>query len=292
MRKINKLLVIGGDRRQIYMAQSLASQGFDVELFGFGETQETGGHQSRHNSIAEAVKSADAIILPLPVSRDGVKINTAFCQNVGTLADLSEMLERGQIVFAGMMDHSWKSNFFKRGIPVFDYFEREELVVKNAIPTAQGVLKIAIENLPITIHGSKCAVTGYGRTARVIARMFGALGAHVTICVRKLSDIAWAGAEGYAGVLLKDLPGAADGFDILVNTVPTLVVDESILRNLKKDCLIIEIASAPYGIDFVTAEDLGLKVINPGSLPGKTAPKTAGEIIAESIMNIIKEGSE
>lgn len=293
MEKINKFLVLGGDRRQIFMAKSLIKNGYNVELYGFDEARAAEeGLNNSQSELADVIQNADAIILPLPVSRDGVTVNTSFPKEIGTLAELSELLERDQVVFAGMMSNAWKSNFFKKGIKVYDYFEREELAVYNAIPTAQGVVKIAIDNLPITLHGSKCAVTGYGRTARILARMLGAMGAQITICVRKVSDVAWAKAEGYSGTLLKDMHKRAGEFDILVNTVPNLVVNESILKKLKKDCLIIEIASAPFGIDFTAAADLGLKVVNPGSLPGKTAPKTAGEIIAESIMNIIKEGSE
>ena len=292
MMNIKKLLVVGGDKRQLYMAQSLMKRGFDVELYGFIPLDGF-EHMScvRDESLETAAQNANAIILPLPVSRDGITVNTQGGGRAATLEELSDILERGQTVFAGMMSNSWKSNFFKKGIRVFDYFEREELAVNNAIPTAQGVIKIAIDNLEITLHGSHCAVTGFGRTAKILAEMLSAMGAHVTVAARKCSDLAWARSAGYEGVHFGELAECADKFDVLVNTVPTLVVDEKILSNLRSDCLIIEIASAPYGIDFARAKELGLKVIVTGSLPGKTAPKTAGEIIGDAISNIIKEGS-
>ena len=37
---IKKLLVIGGDKRQLYMAQSLMHKGFGVELYGFSDPAE------------------------------------------------------------------------------------------------------------------------------------------------------------------------------------------------------------------------------------------------------------
>lgn len=289
---IKKLLVVGGDKRQLYMADSLMHKGFDVELYGFSPLDGF-EHMSYvgDKSFESAAAGANAVILPLPVSRDGITVTSQGGGRTVTLEELSDILERGQTVFAGMMSNSWKSNFFKKGIRVFDYFEREELVVNNAIPTAQGVIKIAIDNLEITLHSSSFAITGYGRTAKVLARILKAMGANVTVAARKCSDLAWARSEGFEGVHIKDLPLCADKFDVLVNTVPTLVVDDSILAKLKKGCLIIEIASAPYGIDFARAKELGLEVIVAGSLPGKTAPKTAGEIISDAISNIIKEGS-
>ena len=190
-----------------------------------------------------------------------------------------------------MMDGALKSSFFKKGIRVFDYFEREELAVNNAVPTAQGVIKIAMENMKITVHGAQCAVTGYGRTAKVLADMLAALGAHVTVAARKCSDLAWARTGGLNAVNISELMKTAPELDLLVNTVPSLVLDCKTLSALRRDCLVIDIASAPYGTDFACARELGLNVIVPGSLPGKTAPKTAGELIADAILNIIKEGS-
>ncbi len=285
--QIKKILTVGGDERMLYTSQCLVNNGFDVEIYaelpveGF-ELSVTG-----NKSIDSAAARADGIILPLPVSRDGVHLNDCSL----TLSELSAAIERGQTVFAGMMDSTLKSGFFKKGIRVFDYFEREELAVNNAVPTAQGVIKIAMDNMKITVHNSRCAVTGYGKTASVLADMLSALGAQVTVAARKCSDLARARTRGLSAVSLGELAKSASDFDLLVNTVPSLVLDCAVLSALKKDCLVIDIASAPYGTDLACAKELDLNVKVPGSLPGKTAPKTAGEIIADAILNIIKEGS-
>lgn len=285
--QIKKVLTVGGDERMLYTSQCLANSGFDVEVYAASPSNGFDLAVTGDKSIASAAARADGIILPLPVSRDGVHLNACSL----TLSELSDALERGQTVFAGMMDSKLKSGFFKKGIRVFDYFEREELAVNNAVPTAQGVIKIAMDNMKITLHASRCAVTGYGRTASVLADMLSALGADVTVAARKCSDLARARTRGLSAVRITELARCASVFDLLVNTVPSLVLDCSVLSALKKDCLVIDIASAPYGTDLACAKELGLNVKVPGSLPGKTAPKTAGEIIADAILNIIKEGS-
>ncbi|MDR0315110.1 MAG: dipicolinic acid synthetase subunit A, partial [Oscillospiraceae bacterium] len=137
--------------------------------------------------------------------------------------------------------------------------------------------------------GSKIAVTGFGRTGRVLTAMLQGLGAYVTVVTREGGERAFAEIEGCRAVSFTDLIKDAYDIDVIINTVPALVIDEQILSGLKSDCLIIEIASAPFGIDFKKAETLGLNVIIAGSLPGKAAPKTAGEIVADAILNIIKE---
>ena len=287
MMNIKRLLTVGGDERMLYTSQSLSEKGFEVEVFADLPPEGFKLNSTGEKSIDSAAARADAVILPLPVSRDSIHLNSCSL----TLSELSATLERGQTVFAGMMDGGLKSSFFKKGIRVFDYFEREELAVNNAVPTAQGVVRIAMENMKITLHNSHCAVTGYGRTAKVLNNMLSALGAEVTVAARKCSDLAWARTQGLNAVYINELETIAPSLDLLVNTVPSLVIDCGILSKLNRECLIIDIASAPYGTDFACARELGLSVIVPGSLPGKTAPKTAGEIIADAIVNIIKEGS-
>lgn len=80
-------------------------------------------------------------------------------------------------------------------------------------------------------------------------------------------------------------------YDLIFNTVPAILLDEPCLKNVKADTLIIDLASKPGGVDFDTAGRLGLKVVWALSLPGKVAPVTSGEIIADTILNILKERS-
>lgn len=193
------------------------------------------------------------------------------------LADILHAVESGQIVFGGMLGEREKQYLKHRGIEAFDYFAREELTVRNAVATAEGVLQIVIEELPITVHGSHALVTGFGRTSKTICALLRSLGAQVTVAARKQADLAWAQVEGMHGVFYEELPAYAGGFDYVVNTVPALVLGGQVLEKLQADCLLVEIASAPGGIDLEAAQARGLKVIKASSLPGKVAPKTAGE---------------
>ena len=68
-------------------------------------------------------------------------------------------------------------------------------------------------------------------------------------------------------------------------------MDEARLWKLQSDALIIDLASKPGGVDFDTASRLGRKTVWALSLPGKVAPITAGDMIACTIRNILKERS-
>ncbi|MCI6402187.1 MAG: dipicolinate synthase subunit DpsA [Candidatus Fimivicinus sp.] len=290
MKKIHSCLVIGGDMRQIYMAEALEQAGFEVSLYGFEHLEEGNAGRSDYADYYEALKGKDAVIFPLPLSRDNVSLNAPFAGEEILLADILHAVEGGQTVFGGMFGEREKQYLKHRGILAYDYFAREELTVRNAVATAEGVLQIVIEELPITVHGSHALVTGYGRTSKTVCTLLRALGAQVTVAARKQEDLAWARVEGMQGVFYEELPACAGAFDYVVNTVPALVLGRPVLEKLKADCLLVEIASAPGGIDVKTAGACGLKIVKASSLPGKVAPKTAGKIISDTIQNVIREG--
>lgn len=283
MNTVNNLLLVGGDKRQLYMADFLENSGFKVSVYGLSENR-----RKCVSDIKSSAKKADAIILPLPVSKDGKNI-TSTVPIKETLDDILSIINKDCIVFAGMINRSVESKLTKKGLKYFDYFNREEVTVKNTVPTVQGILKVMIDNIDYTIHSSKCAVFGFGRVAKITADILSSIGADVTVCARKQGDLANAEIKKIRSCRISEFYTISNEFDIIINTVPSMVIDKKILENVKSDCLIIDVASAPYGTDFAAASELNLNAFQCPSLPGKVAPKTAGKIIAEAIINILEE---
>ena len=177
-----------------------------------------------------------------------------------------------------------------RGLVISDYLLREELAVMNAVPTAEGAIQLAMEELPVTIDGAKCLITGYGRVGRTLSKRLVSLGAQVTVAARKFADLAWAKSTGCETLELENLADAGD-FDVIFNTVPVMLFGRDILKGMEKETLLIDLASRPGGVDFNAAAEMQIKTIWALSLPGRVAPKTAGAIIKKTILNMIKEGS-
>lgn len=281
--KEEKFLLIGGDKRQIYIADYLEKQGKSVSLYALPE------YSSRCiKNLKQEIGNYDFIILPLPVTKDNKNLFTVVPIKE-TLDEIISYINEKQIVFAGMSGKGIETKIRNKGAVIYDYFKREDVTVMNTVPTVQGVLKVIFENIEYTVHSSNCAVFGYGRIAKLAASTLASLGADVTVCVRKISDIALAEVNGLKGCRIIDFYKIADKFDIIINTVPSLVIDRKILEKVNKKCLITDVASAPFGTDFAAADELGIKAMQCSSLPGKVAPETAGKIIAEGIINILKE---
>ena len=51
------------------------------------------------------------------------------------------------------------------------------------MPTAEGAIQLAMEELPITLHGARVLVIGYGRLGRVLADRLAGLKARVSVAV-------------------------------------------------------------------------------------------------------------
>jgi dipicolinate synthase subunit A len=170
-----------------------------------------------------------------------------------------------------------------------DIFAREEMAVLNAIPTAEGALQIAMEEMPITLHSSNVLVLGFGRIGKTLAKLLSALGANVFVEARKYSDIAWIRSNRYNPVLLNELENFIQDMDVIYNTIPSLVIDEKHLLKVRKESLIIDLASKPGGVDFKRAGELGVRTIWALSLPGKVAPITAAKYIKDTVYNVIEE---
>ena len=159
----------------------------------------------------------------------------------------------------------------------FDYFAREELEIANAVPTVEGAIQIAMEELPTTLFGTRVLVLGFGRLGKLLAHRLKGLGANVTVAARSYGDLAWIQAYGCKSERMEQLDGWLGGYQLVINTV------------LRPDCLIIDLASKPGGVDFEGAAQLGVKVIWALSLPGKVAPVTSGKIIRDTIYHILGE---
>lgn len=285
---IETFAVVGGDLRCAYLSGFLAADGYKVITSGFDSTDLPPCVTGCTNP-AQAVSLADFIILPVPVTTDGSNINAPFSRMRITLDQVLNAIKPSQKLVGGAITDDVRKEIEKRGLKIYDYLHREELAVYNAVPTAEGAIQLAMEELPITINGSRCLITGYGRVGRNLSRLLIALGANVTVAARRYSDLAWADTQRCTTVELKNLSEAGE-FDVVFNTVPSMIFDYEHLKNMDKNTLLIDLASKPGGIDFNAASDLQIKTIWALSLPGRVAPKSAGRIIKNTILNMVREG--
>lgn len=284
---IKKISIIGGDLRIVKLSEMLLNEGAEVFTYGM-ENAEEQFEPKKCETLDEATENADVILGPLPFSSDSKTINAPFSKEKIFIEDLINRI-KGKILIAG----SIKANVYeiakKNNVEIIDLMKREELCVLNAISTAEGTIKIAIEETSKTLHGSNILIMGFGRIGKVLAKMLDGLGANVSCEARKNTDLAWIKAYGYEPISLDNLGYKLEKFDIIINTIPYIVLNEEKLNKVKKDSLIIDLASNPGGVDRNVVKQKNIKFIWALSLPGKIAPVTSAEFIKETLYNIFNE---
>ncbi|MCL2084360.1 MAG: dipicolinate synthase subunit DpsA [Oscillospiraceae bacterium] len=277
--------IIGGDMRQSRLARLLLQDGHTVYTWAL----ECGcaAAETRGESMEETAARARCVIWPVPMLNKEGALNVTGPAVTGALA--LRMLRSDQIAAGGRIPLSLIRQAEEGGIDLVDYTAREDFAIANAVPTAEGALHLAIEQTETTLHASRCLIIGYGRIGKALARSLGAIGARVTVSARRVEDFMWCEAWGYPHMETGALDGRLAEFDIVFNTAPHMVLGDGRLRELKAGCLVIDLASAPGGVDFAAAKRRGVNCHWALSLPGKTAPETAAAILRDTIYHILDE---
>ena len=98
--------IIGGDKRQLFLAKSISDCCYDVILGGFDKLKSLGAIEI--SDIKTAISKSDAIIFPLPsICADGT-VNTPFSDNKTRLAEEMISLLKEKPIFVAM-----KNKFLK-----------------------------------------------------------------------------------------------------------------------------------------------------------------------------------
>lgn len=282
--------IVGGDLRIVKLAQMLAKDGNKIFAYGLENAEELKGVQNIQlcEKLTEAVKNSDIIIGPIPFSSNGKEINVAFSNKQISIREFMSVIN-AKILIAGSISPEIYDMANDEYIEIIDIMKREELAVLNTISTAEGAIEIIIANTNKIIHGSNVLILGFGRIGKVLAKKLEALSANVTCAARKDEDLAWIKAYGHMETNINTLRENLSEYDTIINTVPHLILTEEKLRYVKNDCLLVDLASNPGGIDKKAAKEKDLKLIWALALPGKVAPITTAEFIKETVYNVLRE---
>jgi len=278
------IVLAGGDARERIVARELQKKGAEISTPGAENSQ------SAEAFPAQMPERADAIICPLAGIDAAGLIYAPFAgEEKLRLSDLEKLLRKDLLFLCGRMSEKHKEYLTQKEVRVVTTGDMDEIAIYNAIPTAEGAVEIAMRESVVTIHGSRILVVGSGRCGLPLAKTLKGLGAEVTVAARSREAMAMSYALGFSILSVRELATAVGNYNFIFNTVPALVLDAEIIRKVRSDAVIVDIASAPGGVDFEAAKKRGIKAFLTPGLPGKVAPVTAGKILAEVYPHILLE---
>lgn len=285
-----RVVFLGGDARQIEVIRKCSQMDAVVSIVGFNELTDQLKDITRDQLSTSLLETADVLVLPVIGCDDEGMIMTLFSSEPLQLLDEHiAALSKDCKVYTGIAKAHLKSMCARHEINLVELLNRDDVAIYNSIPTAEGALMMAIQNTDFTIHGSSCMVLGMGRTGFTMARSLQGLGAKVRMGVRTKEHFARADEMGWEPFMTRDLGDKVGNINLLFNTIPTMIVTAQILSQMPQNAVIIDLASAPGGCDFRYAEKRGIKALLAPGLPGIVAPKTAGIIIANALVQLISE---
>lgn len=284
---INSFGLLGGDRRQAALADALARDGCTVRVWGLDGLPLD--PKVKQCALDELLNNSAVVILPLPATADGRTLNAPYAPQPLVLDDAFAERLQFKEVYGGRMAAVYATSGKWRLIDASDYYTREEFAVRNAGVTAEGAIAVAVREYEGSLLGSKCLVAGYGRIGRALSRLLRALGADVTVSARRPRDLAWIELDACRAVPTASIGAGREPYDLVFNTIPAMIFPRRVLAQLKPGCVLIDLASKPGGVDYEAAKELGVHAVQALSLPGKTAPRAAAEIIRDTIYNMMEE---
>ncbi|GAB3792411.1 dipicolinate synthase subunit DpsA [Virgibacillus kimchii] len=290
MSRGKNILVLGGDARTLEVITKLAEQEFTVSAAGFEKVRfdlPDIQHTTMKNLKADEF---DAILLPVRGTDDHGNVEADYSDESLVLTDsFLKNTKSNCIIYSGTANQYLTDVTHSADRQLIRIFDRDETAIMNAIPTAEGTLMLAIQEMDITVHGSKVTVLGFGRVGMTVAHLFSSVGANVTVAARKAEDLARTRQMGMNGIYLHNVKESIAGTRLCINTVPHPIVNKEMIAAMNPSSLIIDLASGEGGTDFQAAEAHGINALHALGLPGKTAPKSAGKILGNILIELLKD---
>lgn len=262
--KMYNIVIVSTDKRFTVMAEILKKKGFSVSFY---------------KTLSTKFTKNDIVILPIPVTRDRIHLNTGPNGEPVCLEEILPKLKYARLVIGGVFDNEY----------VTDIIKRDDFAYYNAVPTAEGAISLAINNTDITLWNAKVLVCGYGRVGKILVSRLISFGCDLYVSARNNTDFSLLDCHGIKKINTYRLSEHISKFDIVFNTVEAEVFNNEVLKNARKDTLFVELATANAGFDKKAVIENNIKFLEAPSLPGKTAFITAGQIISQTVLNILYE---
>ncbi len=270
---MDRVIIIGGDLRNFHLHDLCCSHAINAQLMGFDKID------IRFPLEKRLIAEYSLIIGPIPLTLDGSSVYLPFSTTQITLVELNDTFAPNTKFITGLGGIPFESHVSE----LIDLTKNENFLLKNAIPTVEGIVEILFRESDRTIHASRSLILGFGRIGTRLSKTLHDLGSEITIASNNPIEETKAACDGYQHIHLSKLLYSPLDFDYIINTIPCIHLTKDVIDRIELDTLIIDIASLPGGIDNIYAKQTGHRVIIAKGIPGKSSPRTGAHYIFDTI---------
>ena len=271
---MKRLLLAGGDKRMVCLAKRLEKDGYPVETLGLRQEEKV------------HIKQADAVLFAYPFSVKNGLIPTLTEEKIKPEDVLAHIREDTAIIAGRGME-----GYIRQEAPALKHYtDAKNLDRRNAELSAEAAVCEAMLHSRLALMDTRVLVTGYGLFGRELALRLKALGAQVWVAARREKQRLQAAEEGMQTVSIIDMADMLPEMNLILNTIPARIFGEYHLKQIPKDCWMMELASAPYGFEMDTARAMGISCVNLPGLPARYSPESAALALYEAVKELLEEG--
>jgi len=274
---MEKVVILGGDNRQIELYNILIKEGYDASLFGFDSID-----KDTTNDIYGKLDECDYLFLPIPYKTNRGLIKMPFSKNTHTLHDIQAALREDCVVLLGKSDSESEYFLNLRNLKYWDFLKDENFLVENARLTAEAAIAISMLRITKSLNDCVVSILGYGRISKQLIRLLGVYECPIYVTTRRNMDSFSENLQGGEFIHTNRASEAVNKADVVFNTIPKVIFDDKKMSEIKQDVTIFELASYPYGFDMDYARAKGMDIRIEAGLPGRFFPKSAAMAIYES----------
>jgi dipicolinate synthase subunit A len=290
-----RVAVLGGDAREIHIAEQLLAKGYQVTLFGAAPGE--GSRLAPADSPKAAVAGANWIVCPSPGLGEGDRVYAPDCPVAiildAALLAASEAATGGLVL--GRATPGVASAAKAAGVALFEMKDDRALAVSNATSVAEALVALLVGKTRRVLPDHRLLVIGYGATGAAFTDALLGLACAVRVTARRPEHLERARQRGAQPVSYPMRVQAMAESDIVVNTVPSPDAIPPAAFPPLRDAVVVDIASPPGGIDHAAASASGINLTWARGLAGGRAPLSAGDaqlrIITDAISGMGQHGS-
>lgn len=286
-----KILFLGGDQRQPTMIRELLRGDREVHVVGF-KNIELPPDVVKKDISDVVISEYDVIVFPVSGVNNDYTVCSKFDGPILLGPKFLSDRKPNAKVFSGIMTPKLQEMANESQCTIVPLMEDLAVRKQNSVPTVEGIIADVINNTDITISQSTIFVLGYGNVGKLLVDYLIMMGADVRVGVEEDSDFDYLNERGIKAIYTANyfrMSSMMNDSNIIINTVPTLLIDDEYMSYMRKTVYILDISSKPHGVDFDAAALRKIKCKLYQGIPSVVAPKTAGKILSRKIDSIIRE---